>query len=143
MARTARVEKRFVQFPIVVPGTIDDYRRLGYHLARFAIAACAISALSGCAAPMLISAGAMAGVYGQAAVGDSLARSTTNKQQRQRATAEAIGPHVDWFSVKVSGTSKHGNMIFWKAKTPEGRYACSEEPGDTVAGCTKLPDDGG
>ena len=132
-----------MRFPIVVPREIDDCRRLAHHSTRFAIAACAISVLSGCAAPMLISAGTMAGVFGQAAVGGVVGRNATDKQQRQRATAAAIGPHVDWFSVKVSGTSKHGNLIFWKAKAPTGRYACSEEPGDTVAGCTKLPDGGG
>lgn len=80
----------------------------------------------------------MAGVMGQAAVGSSMGHHTADEQQRQRATAASIGPHVDWYSVKVSGVSKRGKMVLWRAETPVGRYDCSEQTGDALAACTKL-----
>jgi hypothetical protein len=81
----------------------------------------------------------MAGVMGQAAVGDSMGNHAASKQQRQQATAAAIGSRVEWFSVKVSGVRKHGNSVSWTARTPLGQYTCSEELGETVAACTEPP----
>jgi hypothetical protein len=107
-------------------------------LKRLAIAVCALPVLSGCASA-LVGAGTMAGVVGGAAVGSSVGGRVADKRQRQQATAEAIGPEVDWFTVKVSGVSKRGQMFLWRAQAPSGRYDCSEQAGDTAAACTKLP----
>lgn len=94
--------------------------------------------LSGCASA-LVGAGTTAGVVGGAAVGSAMGNHVADKRQRQQATAEAIGPEVDWFTVKVSGVSKRGQMFLWRAQTPAGRYDCSEQVGDAFAACTKLP----
>lgn len=94
----------------------------------------ASSMLSGCVAPMIAAAALEGGMF---AGNNALSKGIMNKEERQVATAQAIGGDINYRFIKVSDVTSVGDMINWTATTPDGLYACSMSKGRTQAVCRK------